>query len=80
MQRELFKQGKKEDGGSGIYQQLKNLKTCFHKGVGLPDAAVLTLVSPGLQILGLKEQAVLLYGRQALRGCYFALDRKRFVG
>ena len=28
----------------------------------LPGAALLTLVTPGLQILRLKEQAVLLYG------------------
>ena len=43
-------------------------------------AAVLALVAPGLQVLRLKEQAVLLYGREALRSCYFALDRKRLVG
>ena len=45
----------------------------------LPGAALLTLVTPGLQILRLKEQAVLLYCRESLGGCYFALNGERLV-
>ena len=44
------------------------------------EAAVLALVAPGLQILRLKQQTVLLYCGHALWGCYFTLDRKRLVG
>ena len=46
----------------------------------LPGAALLTLVTPGLQILRLKNQPVLLYCRKALRCGNFAFNGKRLVG
>ena len=48
-------------------------------GKSAGGAVALTLVTPGLQILRLKEQAVLLYCRESLGGCYFALNGERLV-
>lgn len=50
---------------------------CYARADG--RARELALVAPGLQILGLKEQAVLLDGGKALRCCHLALDGERLV-
>lgn len=62
----------------GIVSSKKTEDTIL-RGAGLPDAAGLTLITPGLQILWLKEQAVLLNGRKPLRGGYFTFNGERLV-
>ena len=51
---------------------------CYARAEG--QAGELALVAPGLQILRLKKQAILLHSGQPLRGCYFTFDRQRLVG
>ena len=50
-----------------------------HKKLGQRAAGLLTLATPGLQILRLKKQTVLLYGREALGGGHFTFDGKRLI-